>query len=267
MAGVVSYRQSHKDKGRGQVYDRYYATDPWARFLWWREQGVLQDILETYFAGREVHLLDFACGTGRITGFLEGRVATSVGVDVSESMLEAARVNLKRTELIRADITRDKVLRGRKFNLITAFRFFANAEPALRRAALKALVPLLTEDGCLVFNNHRNRSAPMMMLGFLLRDIRSHTNLRVLSVAEMRNLASAVGLEVISIYPIGFCHLPKVRLPVGVHRALDGVAGSVGCLVHLCESPIAVCRRRRWLQGAGGSEKGMADGIRGRRGT
>ena len=207
MADAGSYRESHTDTGRGRRYDRFYATDPWVKFLWFREQQVLEDILHTYFAGGEVNLLDFACGTGRIAGFLESRVATAVGVDISEPMLEAARQNLKRTELISADHTRDPVLQGRRFNLITAFRFFTNAEPELRREALKGLVPLLAEDGCLVFNNHRNRSSPTMVLGHAVQTRPAGPHIRVMSIAEMRNLVAPFGLEMVKVVlKAGFVH-------------------------------------------------------------
>jgi predicted TPR repeat methyltransferase len=134
---VISYRDSHKHTGKGAEYEVHYQTQAWDRFLWSREQKILLNILDKYFANRDIHLLDFACGTGRVTNLLENRVATSTGVDVSESMLTIAREKLKRTEIIQADITREKnILKPKKFNLITAFRFFLNAEPELRLAAV-----------------------------------------------------------------------------------------------------------------------------------
>ena len=153
---VISYRDSHKYAGKGAEYEQYYQTQTWERFLWSREQQVILKIIDKYFADRDINLLDFACGTGRITSFLENRVKTSTGVDVSGSMLTIAEEKLKRTEIIEADITADNVLKPRNFNLITAFRFFLNAEPHLRSQAIKALSKLLADDGYFVFNNHHN---------------------------------------------------------------------------------------------------------------
>ncbi len=101
----ISYKESHKYEGKGDEYEAYYQTEAWEKFLWSREQEIILMILDKYFAGKEIHLLDFACGTGRITGLLENRVKTSTGVDVSGSMLAIARNKLKRTEIIEADIT------------------------------------------------------------------------------------------------------------------------------------------------------------------
>jgi cyclopropane fatty-acyl-phospholipid synthase-like methyltransferase len=84
IAEEYGYRDSHTTPTKGADYDENYRTRPWRRFLWPREQKALDRILAKYFAGREIDLLDFACGTGRITSFLENRVNTSTGVDVSE---------------------------------------------------------------------------------------------------------------------------------------------------------------------------------------
>ena len=93
----ISYKESHKYEAKGDEYEAYYQNKAWQKFLWSREQVIILKILEKYFAGRDVHLLDFACGTGRITQFMENRVKTSTGVDVSSSMLTVAKEKLKRT--------------------------------------------------------------------------------------------------------------------------------------------------------------------------
>lgn len=232
------YVHSHKKAGKGADYDERYETDPWRRFLWSREQATLRDIVGTYLKNREINLLDFACGTGRVCSFLEPYVKMSTGVDVSESMLEMARRKVKLTQLICADITTDGVLNGRKFNLITAFRFFLNAEPALREKALKAIVPLLSADGYLVFNNHRNKNSLLARLKYRLR--RKPKNFMLME--EMYKLASDNGLEIIKIYPIGCVSLPKIKLPVAVNIAIDRVAAKFKCMENFSESPIAVCR-------------------------
>jgi SAM-dependent methyltransferase len=242
----ISYRESHKYRGKGDEYEAYYACDAWEKFLWSREQEIILGILDEYFAGREIHLLDFACGTGRIAGLLEGSVKTSTGVDVSGSMLAIARQKLKRTEIFEADITTDNILKGRKFNLITAFRFFLNAEPKLRSSAIKVLVELLDEDGYFVFNNHHSLGSLWIRLLYA-RHLRKNPEgtFNVMSVEQMKNLVEDVGLEIVEVYPAGFFHPPKIPASYRLNRAIDNLASRLKFLNRFSESPIAVCRRRK----------------------
>jgi SAM-dependent methyltransferase len=243
--GKISYKESHKYAGKGAEYEAYYNTQAWQRFLWSREQEIILRILDKYFADRDVQLLDFACGTGRITSILENRVETSTGVDVSGSMLAIARKKLELTEIIEADITVENVLKPRKFNLITAFRFFLNAEPELRSAAIRALVELLAEDGYFVFNNHHNFGSPWIKLLHMRHRQKNPEGIfNVMSIDQMKKLVEGAGLEIVEIYPAGFFHPPKVPVSYRLSRAIDSVACRFKCLNRFSESPIAVCRRR-----------------------
>ena len=242
----ISYKESHKYEAKGDEYEAYYQNKAWQKFLWSREQVIILKILEKYFAGRDVHLLDFACGTGRITQFLENRVKTSTGVDVSSSMLTVAKEKLKRTELIKADITAENVLKPRKFNLITAFRFFLNAEPELRSAAIKAIVELLDEDGYIVFNNHQNSGSPWIRLRYTHYQKKNPQGIfNVMSIEQMKNVSKEAGLEIIEIYPAGFFNPPKISVPDCINRVIDRVAGKFNFLNRFSESLIAICRRKR----------------------
>jgi ubiquinone/menaquinone biosynthesis C-methylase UbiE len=244
----ISYRESHKYEGKGTEYEAYYQNKTWQRFLWSREQEIILRILDKYYTGRDVHLLDFACGTGRITEFLENRVKTSTGIDVSGSMLAIAREKLKRTELIETDITAENVLKSRKFNLITAFRFFLNAEPELRSAAIKAIAELLDEDGYFVFNNHQNSGSPWIKLRYARhRKKNPEGTFNVMSIEQMKNLAEEAGLEIVEIYPAGFFNPPKIPVSYRLNRAIDWAAEKFNFLTRFSESPIAVCRRKKIL--------------------
>ena len=244
----INYRESHKYETKGAEYETYYQNKAWQRFLWSREQEVILRILEKYFAGRDVHLLDFACGTGRITEFLENRVKTSTGVDVSGSMLAIAREKLKRTEIIEADITAENVLKPRKFNLITAFRFFLNAEPELRLAAMETLTELLDEDGCLVFNNHQNSGSPWIRLRYAhYRKKNPEGIYNVMSIGQMKKLAEGAGLEIVEIYPAGFFNPPKIPVSFHIIRAIEWAADKFKFMNQLSENLIAVCRRKQNL--------------------
>ena len=249
----VSYKDSHKYETKGAEYEAYYQNKTWQKFLWSREQEIILKILDKYFTGKDVHLLDFACGTGRITEFLENRVKTSTGVDVSGSMLAIAREKLKRTEIIEADITAENppgdglrhIFKPRKFNLITAFRFFLNAEPELRSAAIKAIAELLDDDGYLVFNNHQNSGSPWIRLRHAhYRRKNPEVIYNVMSIEQMNKLVEEAGLEIIDIYPVGFFNPPKVPVSFHLNRAIDQATSKLKFLNRFSENLIAVCQRK-----------------------
>ncbi len=166
---LKNYRESHV--GRGQDYHDKFIHGPYRSLVWELEQTRLLEILGRHPAGQSagLRLLDFACGTGRVLQLLESRVASSTGIDVSQSMLDVARSHLSRTELLLADITREPVLLDRRFDLITAFRFFPNSEPALRNEVMGELVNRLSESGILILNNHLRCEGTKMRLRLALR--------------------------------------------------------------------------------------------------
>lgn len=155
--GPESYRTSHLHKS--DDYHQVFESMPRAAMLWTLEKNTLDRIMTDFFGSQRPDHLDFACGTGRILTYLEAACRTSTGIDVSKRMLSVARRNSPTAELLCADITRDNVLSGRGFDLITAFRFFPNAEASLRREAVDILVRLLRPNGILILNNHLNATA------------------------------------------------------------------------------------------------------------
>ena len=245
MRKVTSYRDSHTEEGKGAAYDEHYRTEVWRKILWNQEQLVLSSFLDTYFRNRTINLLDFACGTGRITSILENRVETSTAVDVSKTMLDEAKKKLKRTKIIQADLTKNNVLEGRKFNLITAFRFFLNAEPGLRTEALQVLVSLLSKDGYIVFNNHKNKTSPLVWPKYFYHNKIRKSNVQVMSHFEIKELARQAGIEIIRVYPVGLLSLPRIKPPEKLSRYVDKMAMKFRFSGILSESPVLVCCHRQ----------------------
>jgi len=240
-----SYIDSHKAPGKGESYDNYYASDPEMGYLWGQEQRVLARVLDDYYGKQPAHLLDFACGTGRVAGFLESRVASSWGVDVSGSMLSEARKKLVQTRLLEANLLEECPFPKASFNLITAFRFFLNAESRLRTAAVKALEPLLADDGCFVFNIHQNRHSLYFWPTQLYCRMRHAEPYVTLSIGECSRVLRSVGLKIIRVYAVGLLHLPKCHFPDGIRQWVDGAAMRRSVLGRLSDSPIVVARRAR----------------------
>src|SRR4051812_33479433 len=125
-----SYRAAFSRAELATQYDEsQYAPESWSSLLWVVERRILEYLLhrEGLVKTRERYL-DFACGTGRVTGFLAPLFDTTVGVDISEPMLEVARAQLPNATFVKADVREAQVELGGPFDLITAFRFLLNAD-------------------------------------------------------------------------------------------------------------------------------------------
>jgi predicted TPR repeat methyltransferase len=240
---TVPYRESHQ--GRGPDYDESFSPEvnPHRAMVWRLEQRVLDRIWRDYLDARRVSHLDFACGTGRILRHFVGRVTHATGVDVASSMLEVARKVVPAAELIEADLTQANVLDGRRFDLITAFRFFPNAEPELRRAVFSVLARHLAPQGVLILNNHKNRNSLRRRLsGLLGRAVSRGT----MTHGQVHALAAEAGLRVLQVIPIACLpvsdrHLP---LPIWLLESLERRMSRLPGAAALAHNVIYVCTHR-----------------------
>lgn len=229
----MDYRASHEAPGKGPSYHASFSEDPYRRLIWDLEKRILDRVAQEQRSRGRLRHLDFACGTGRVLSHLAAAADESVGVDVSASMLAVARASAGRSEIVQADLTRSDVLGERLFDLITAFRFFPNAEPSLRSEAMRALVRHLARGGRLVFNNHRNASS----LQFRLARARRRGGFDGMTLDEVRELIAAHGLEIESVRALGFNPLSDEHpvLPPALFRPVESL----------------LCRRRRiWRWGS-----------------
>lgn len=234
------YRYSHMSASKAPAYDAGFRQNPWRAWLWQREKRILDRVISGHFGERPFTHLDVACGTGRILEHLAARTLRSTGIDISPAMLAMARRKLPTAELVLGDISRPQALGDRAFDLITAFRFFPNAQHELRRSAMQNAVRHLSRDGILVFNNHRNDSAGLFRLARLLGK-RSPT----MKSAEALELIRSCGLEPAAVHPIGV--LPAtddhMLVPGAVHRLSDTLAKTIGIAQCLAQDIVFVCRR------------------------
>jgi SAM-dependent methyltransferase len=141
---------------KGAEYHARFAAVPGRALMWELER----DVLRRCIASTNPHyVLDFATGTGRIACTLK-RSAPSAevhGIDVSPSMLDVARGSAPGVELHLLDGRQAVAHFGiNRFDFVSAFRFFANADQKLRADAAEQIAALLRPGGWLLFNNHRN---------------------------------------------------------------------------------------------------------------
>ncbi len=226
-----SYRQSHTQVGHGHLYDtNLYAAGAYDADIWGLEQPVLSGILRRHFPGGIPELLDFACGTGRILSFVRPNAICATGVDVSEQMIREARAKVADARLLLGDVTTDPGVlpAGADFDCVTCFRFFLNAEPALRDAGVRAVAGLLKPDGKFVFNNHGNRTSLLHFVIGVRKWLGMETQ-NALACRELETLIESHGFRVIETHSV--CFMPRLvarvmprRLWLFMEKTLAGIA-------------------------------------------
>jgi len=205
------YRDSHQSLSKPSEYDPQFFDESTTLGLFWQiEREILESILSD---GTTRHrALDFACGTGRILGWLIDRADEAVGIDVSGSMLAVARSRAPSATIIHGDLTVTPTLVKGPFDLITAFRFFLNAQPELRRDVLRALREVMDPDGILIANFHLN---PSSLTGLYLRAMRRFRRIQapqsMIGLSDALRLFSRNGFEPIAAHGYGYLLHRKTR--------------------------------------------------------
>jgi SAM-dependent methyltransferase len=194
---AIDYRLSHLEKGAD--YDARLAADAFDSYMAKWEAYWLQATIRALFPGGVPRYLDFACGTGRVTDIVAPFARESIGVDVSTTMLEVARAKCPRVQFVEIDVTREKLEFG-SFDLVTAFRFFGNAQDELRDAALRAVVESLRPGGHLIINSHRN---PFSLAAVLNRATGGSDDMD-LHYFKLKRLVASHGIEIVRVRAIGF---------------------------------------------------------------
>ncbi|MDH3378875.1 MAG: class I SAM-dependent methyltransferase [Gammaproteobacteria bacterium] len=182
-----SYTHSHLNTGQG--YQKAFSAYPGRKITW----DIEKEIISTILSGDksiDKHL-DFAAGTGRIAKYLEDFCNQQYLLDVSAEMLSVARNNLKNAVLFQRNF-KDGLpeVEDNSVDLITAFRFFPNAEPELRNSAMKFICTKVKQNGLVICNNHRN----FWSIPYLMRRLTFSGGIYGMTNKDMINLANKNGL-------------------------------------------------------------------------
>jgi ubiquinone/menaquinone biosynthesis C-methylase UbiE len=239
------YRDCHQSADAASQYEVLYGPGTYDDWVWNFEKACIARAVRRHAADRHpnIRLLDFACGTGRILAFLEPMTAEATGVDVSSAMLAVAAERVGKAKLVCADMTRQDIFPSARFDLVTAFRFFLNAGPALRRDALTAIRRVLTEDGIMITNIHRNLVSSRLM-GYVFRRYVQRQGLNAMSLWEMKRLLAGHGFEVIDVAGVGWVSPQMYRL-LGRRWCdrIERLVMRIPLLPHLAGNLIVVCRK------------------------
>ncbi|CAN5726774.1 MAG: class I SAM-dependent methyltransferase [Actinomycetota bacterium] len=245
----MSYREQFAQASRAAEYERQQWDGTSYPSLIWELERVWLDryLASSPVPAAQMDYLDFACGTGRVLSYLEERMRSARGIEISAAMLDIARQKVRHAELLCADITATPEIEGR-YDLITCFRFLLNAEPALRRQAMRGLAARLKDrDSRLLFDNHGNLSSykALRWPGSVLRRgqpvYESAGN--VLSHSDVMSVLHDAGLEVIARHGYGLLSGKAPQL-FGYDRVLElerRLAGAAG-LERLGVHQLYVCR-------------------------
>jgi SAM-dependent methyltransferase len=192
------YSASHLHKGPG--YERRFTSLPGRRLMWRQEKSLLTAFMKNLPIKKE-NYLDFASGTGRILAHVGPHFATTYALDISEQMLSVAQEKFPAARFVTADFRENPVvLQTLKFDLITAFRFFPNAEPELRDGAMSYIAAHLHKDGYLILNNHRTYNSTSYRVLRLIGRLPSGTGMHH---REMVQLANKYALQFLESYSLG----------------------------------------------------------------
>jgi SAM-dependent methyltransferase len=240
MNHVSDYRASHL--ANADKYDDLFADHSYSALLWSLEKDALGTVLRSHLQHRHSSHLDIACGTGRVLQHLQPYFATSVGVDISEPMLQVAR--RKSLKIVRADSSLELPFH-RQFSVVTAFRFFLNAEPTLRLAVARAAAKSLEPTGIFVFNNHRNYSS--LTYRILRAAKKDKAVLKCMKHEEVLELISASGLTLSNYFSLGLTPATQERMFLGatVTASIDRAAQRLLSRSLLCNDVVYVCRQSR----------------------
>ena len=242
---AVSYSQAFQSPTAARHYEEnIYEPAGQDAFIWSLEREYLHRIVQSLpLPLEDVDHLDFACGTGRILRELERGTRSSLGWDISRSMLEIARTKVQRARLRVGNLVEQPELLPERFDLITAFRFFLNAEHELRTAVMQQLASRLRgADSRFVFSvQGHSRSA--RHVSQIVHRLRGGPH-REMSMREIRALVASAGLQIERWFGFGLCPRFMYRpLTAGVARTVDGFAGRHQLLRGLSYNLIFVCRR------------------------
>lgn len=226
------YRKSHLStdvvdtyKSMYQGFDKSFSiVDRFSYARWLIEKVELESYFsENSVAFKKMNCLDFACGTGRLTKFIQPYVNTITGIDISEKMIQVAKAQKIKADFNVLDITRSDYVVSKTYDIVFAFRFFLRAEDSLRNDVMLALRQHVNKNGVLIFNVHDNPVSlnwPLFVYSKIFKKespVHSNYDLgvrRSFRYSEVKKLLRDCGFEIERVSKISFVPNYLYGLPV-----------------------------------------------------
>lgn len=203
---MSQYSASFQSDAAAKRYEEViYAKSGHDHFIWILQRKRVLTLFESLRTTHDgLTHLDFACGTGRVISAVQTMTATSTGLDSSKNMLSVAREKVENAELLEGDILENPNIVGFDYDVISAFRFFLNTEPELRKETIASLASRLRGDKSRLIFNIQGNSQSLRHLSIVYRSRRGERH-NEMSYEEVRQLVEGAGLEIESWYGFGIC--------------------------------------------------------------
>ncbi len=239
------YSLSHQNEGFGTYYNQYvYGKNTFDSEIFRIEEDILNIVLDKYAIKKETYL-DFSCGTGRILSLLENQFKESAGIDISAEMLKEAQQLVKESRLYHVDIIADKEFDIGKFDVITSFRFFLNAQPLLRENIIKSISErFMDKEGIFIFNNHGNRFSMRFLTVIMMKLLKGQKTF-TMSKKDVERLVNKAGLEIVEYYGFGYIYKTFYKLmPKILWWYIEKIISKIGILRFFATNHIYVCKKK-----------------------
>ncbi|MFZ2190242.1 MAG: class I SAM-dependent methyltransferase [Candidatus Magasanikiibacteriota bacterium] len=206
----MKYQDRFQDNKEAVNYDENeYGNNSYSNLIWKIEKEYIE--LEVCKISRNDYL-DFACGTGRVISQIEKMFEYSLGVDISPAMISLARQKVK-SNLVVLDISKENLTR--KFDLITAFRFFLNLDDDLKDSFVKILKKYLKQNGIMIITIQRNKNLYNSAVSWLFKVLKN-VKLNEMSYDDIQKLFERNEMNIIRCKGIGV--MPKFLYRIFILR-------------------------------------------------
>lgn len=216
----LDYRECHLQDESARAYRDVYAAGYYA--AQWRqlEAPWLSRVFAELKERGSRTMLDLACGQGRIPLLGAKYFERAHGIDISPAMLARAKQSFcDDRSLAAADVSFEvgdvrTFIADDPFDVVTAFRFFLNAEDDLRRDGLRCARRNVAPGGTFIANVHVASTSPLALFYGVSNTARrvigkSSSSLRnAISVSQLRKMFATEGFRINRIHRYSL--LPRV---------------------------------------------------------
>lgn len=224
-----SYAEKFREESIAGNYELQYANGGYDHYIWQKEKEWLglwiNNRSDDIANGR---VMDYAAGTGRLTGFLNSLgIDDLVGLDQSTAMLNIAKEKYPDLDFFQVSNPSDSPQTG--YTLITSFRLFVNIPRDIRKSVLESMRLILEQDGRVIISVQANADAPSRVIRRLFK-AKKHTNDEFngeLSVDQVHDMLKETGFDVDQYVAVSWVPTKLWALSERLSILIDGICSKL----------------------------------------